>query len=129
MMHTFLSNVVGIISGWLAVSAVLPVTNADFTYGARIFWKPFDAYYSIIKGFAFGTCITVISCYFGFSTEQGAEGVGKSTTAAVVASCVMILLLDWVTMGQILSTPMILAGLAMLVIAYRRREPSGNDKA
>jgi len=74
--------------------AVLPVTNADFTYGARIFWKPFDAYYSIIKGFAFGTCITVISCYFGFSTEQGAEGVGKSTTAAVVASCVMILLLD-----------------------------------
>ncbi len=38
------------------------------------------------------------------------------------------LLLDWVTMGQILSTPMILAGLAMLLVAYRRREPSGNFK-
>ncbi len=91
---TIFANAVGIISGWVAVAQVLPVTNADFAYGARIFWRPFDAYYSIIKGFAFGTCITVISCYFGFSTEQGAEGVGKSTTAAVVASCVMILLLD-----------------------------------
>lgn len=36
------------------------------------------------------------------------------------------LLFDWVTMGQILSTPMILVGIALLVIAYRRNEPSGN---
>jgi phosphatidylglycerol:prolipoprotein diacylglycerol transferase len=36
------------------------------------------------------------------------------------------LLFDWVTMGQVLSTPMILAGVALMVIAYRRNEPSGN---
>jgi phosphatidylglycerol---prolipoprotein diacylglyceryl transferase len=36
------------------------------------------------------------------------------------------LLFDWVTMGQILSTPMILAGLVLLAIAYRRNQPSGN---
>ncbi len=36
------------------------------------------------------------------------------------------LLFDWVTMGQLLSTPMILAGLALLIIAYRRNVPSGN---
>lgn len=36
------------------------------------------------------------------------------------------LLFGWVTMGQILSLPMILLGLALLVIAYRRRQPSGN---
>jgi|HigsolmetaAR202D_1030399.scaffolds.fasta_scaffold00168_28 phosphatidylglycerol:prolipoprotein diacylglycerol transferase len=36
------------------------------------------------------------------------------------------LLFGWVTMGQILSLPMILAGIALLVIAYRRNEPSGN---
>jgi phospholipid/cholesterol/gamma-HCH transport system permease protein len=59
-----------------------------------VFWRPFDAWYSLIKGFAFANCITIVSCYFGFSTEQGAEGVGKSTTSAVVASCVLILLLD-----------------------------------
>jgi len=32
----------------------------------------------------------------------------------------------WVTMGQVLSTPMIIAGIWMLVVAYRRNEPSGN---
>jgi phosphatidylglycerol:prolipoprotein diacylglycerol transferase len=37
------------------------------------------------------------------------------------------LLFDWMTMGQILSLPMIVAGLAMLAVAYRRREPSGNQ--
>ncbi|HTB68100.1 MAG TPA: prolipoprotein diacylglyceryl transferase [Steroidobacteraceae bacterium] len=33
---------------------------------------------------------------------------------------------NWVTMGQILSLPMILGGIILLVIAYRRRAPSGN---
>jgi phosphatidylglycerol:prolipoprotein diacylglycerol transferase len=36
------------------------------------------------------------------------------------------LFLDWVTMGQILSLPMIVAGLWMLAVAYRRNQPSGN---
>lgn len=36
------------------------------------------------------------------------------------------LLLDWVTMGQILSAPMIVAGVVMMIIAYRRNEASGN---
>ena len=36
------------------------------------------------------------------------------------------LLLDWVTMGQLLSLPMVVAGLWMLAIAYRRNQPSGN---
>ncbi len=91
---TVFANVIGIVAGWYAVQQVLPVTNHDFAYGARIFWHPFDAYYSIIKSFAFAICITIISCYHGFSTEQGAEGVGRSTTGAVVSSSVMILLLD-----------------------------------
>jgi phosphatidylglycerol---prolipoprotein diacylglyceryl transferase len=39
------------------------------------------------------------------------------------------LLFDWVTMGQILSTPMIVIGLVLLAIAYRRNEPSGNYTA
>jgi phosphatidylglycerol:prolipoprotein diacylglycerol transferase len=38
------------------------------------------------------------------------------------------LLFGWVTMGQILSAPMIVIGIAMLVIAYRQNRPSGNFK-
>lgn len=36
------------------------------------------------------------------------------------------LLFDWVTMGQVLSLPMIVVGAATLVWAYSRHEPSGN---
>jgi phosphatidylglycerol---prolipoprotein diacylglyceryl transferase len=33
---------------------------------------------------------------------------------------------DWLTMGQVLSAPMIVIGIVLLVIAYRRNVPSGN---
>jgi phosphatidylglycerol:prolipoprotein diacylglycerol transferase len=36
------------------------------------------------------------------------------------------LLFGWVTMGQILSTPMIIGGATLLMLAYRRNQPSGN---
>jgi phospholipid/cholesterol/gamma-HCH transport system permease protein len=34
--------------------------------------------------------------FYGFRAEGGAEGVGKATTQAVVASCVLVLVLDYV---------------------------------
>ena len=88
------ADLVGVVSGWWFARQVLPLTDADFVYGARAFWHPFDAYYSLIKAFFFAASITIIPCYMGFSTQQGAEGVGRATTYAVVASSVMILLLD-----------------------------------
>lgn len=91
---TVMADVIGIFSGWYFSKQVLPLTNADFTYGARAFWRDFDAYYSVIKAFFFALSIAVTSTYMGFSTQQGAEGVGKATTVAVVASSVLILLLD-----------------------------------
>jgi phospholipid/cholesterol/gamma-HCH transport system permease protein len=91
---TVLANLSGVVSGWVSVKAVLPVTDADFIYGAQYYWRPWDAYYSIIKAFFFAGSITVIACYMGFNTQQGAEGVGRSTTTAVVTSSVLILVLD-----------------------------------
>jgi phospholipid/cholesterol/gamma-HCH transport system permease protein len=91
---TVLADVMGIGAGWFSMKLVLPITDADFAYGARSFWRPFDATYSVIKAFFFAASITIISCYMGFNTQQGAEGVGRSTTGAVVSSSVLILLLD-----------------------------------
>ena len=91
---TIFADVMAVLAGWWSVKQVLPVTDEDFTYGAQYFWRPFDGYYSLIKAFFFGGAIGLISCYMGFNTQQGAEGVGKSTTTAVVASSVMILILN-----------------------------------
>lgn len=95
------ASVVGIASGYLGARGALAITNADFVYGARYFFKPFDVWYSMIKSLAFGLAVTLIPCYVGFSTQQGAEGVGRSTTGAVVASSVLILFLDAV-LAQVL---------------------------
>lgn len=99
-----LADVMGIFAGWFSMTMVLPITNEDFTYGARSFWRPFDATYSVIKAFFFAGSITIIACYMGFNTQQGAEGVGRSTTGAVVVSSVLILLLDVLLANLLLST-------------------------
>jgi phospholipid/cholesterol/gamma-HCH transport system permease protein len=48
----------------------------------------------MIKSVFFGLAISLVPCYVGFTTKQGAEGVGRATTAAVVSASVMILFLD-----------------------------------
>ena len=49
----------------------------------------------LVAGFA--GAVTLIPCYIGFNTQQGAEGVGRSTTTAVVSASVAILVLDALT--------------------------------
>lgn len=93
---TVFADVVAVGAGWIAAKQALPITDADFIYGARVFWRPFDATYSITKAFFFAAAIALISCYRGYTTKQGAEGVGRATTGAVVTSSVLILLLDTV---------------------------------
>jgi phospholipid/cholesterol/gamma-HCH transport system permease protein len=95
---TIIANTAGILAGWWSVKMVLPVTDMDFIYGAQYFFRPWDAYYSLIKSFFFGGTIGLISCFMGIGTQQGAEGVGRAVTGAVVASSVLVLLLDvWLT--------------------------------
>jgi phospholipid/cholesterol/gamma-HCH transport system permease protein len=88
------ADVVGVTSGWFAAKGALEMTNADFVYGAQYFFRSWDLWYSMIKSLFFGLAITVVPCYMGFTTKQGAEGVGRSTTTAVVSASVLILFLD-----------------------------------
>jgi len=70
------------------------VPAGEFIAGAREFFKPFDAFFGLIKSLVFGFLITAISCYKGYYTMGGAEGVGRATTEAAVTSCVYLLLAD-----------------------------------
>lgn len=88
------ANVVGIFSGWITAINMLDMSTSEFVRGLRLFYVPFDIIYSMIKTTSFGLVITVIGCYQGFTTDGGAEGVGVSTTRAVVISSMLILVLD-----------------------------------
>ncbi|MEO1496747.1 MAG: ABC transporter permease [Planctomycetota bacterium] len=53
-----------------------------------------DLLYGVIKSVFFGVAIAVISCYRGFHSAAGAEGVGRAATIAFVQAFVVILALD-----------------------------------
>ncbi len=87
---------IGIASGILVANLGGFLSTGEFLQGARQFFKPFDPIFGVIKAFVFGFVITSISCYKGYFTQGGAEGVGRSTTQAAVLSCVYILVADLV---------------------------------
>ena len=49
----------------------------------------------LVKALVFGSIIAVVSCRQGFNTTNGAEGVGRATTNAVVYSFMSILVSDY----------------------------------
>ena len=93
---TVIANVFGISGGIIAAMTTLDIDSYQFMKGLKTWFKPWDAWYGIIKGLSFGLAITSISCYFGFYTTGGAKGVGKSTTSSVVNSCIAIMILDYI---------------------------------
>ena len=91
----------GLIGGIWVTTTTLDVTFLQFMKGLRTWFEPMDYWFGIIKGFFFGISITSIACFYGFNTTGGAAGVGKTTTATVVVSCVAIVFLDYI-LGEII---------------------------
>ena len=91
-----IADVFGILGAMFSASYSVNVDSYQFLKGFKTWFKPWDAWYGIIKGLSFGIAITSISCYYGFYTKGGSQGVGKSTTATVVSSCIAIMFLDYI---------------------------------
>jgi phospholipid/cholesterol/gamma-HCH transport system permease protein len=51
-----------------------------------------DVLTGLIKAFIYGGIVALIGCYKGMSCREGAEGVGRATTEAVVYSSITILI-------------------------------------
>jgi len=54
-----------------------------------------DIIIALIKGLVFGVLIVCISCHQGMSAKDGAVGVGRSTTRAMVYSALAILIFNF----------------------------------
>ncbi len=93
---TVLADLIGIFGGmWLSYmelnirpefyfhEAISAIQTADFMTG-------------FAKTFFFGFIIAITGCYYGLQTTGGTQGVGQSTTRAVVTSCILITIMDFV---------------------------------
>ena len=97
-----LSMFIGMIGAW-AGGLSAEVTTADFLYGLRYEFNSFFITYAIIKTVFFAFIISSVSAYYGYHTKGGAIAVGKSSTTAVVASSILILLFNYLLTDIILS--------------------------
>jgi phospholipid/cholesterol/gamma-HCH transport system permease protein len=92
---TIIAEIVGIVGGWFLSIMSLNITTAVFWRGVRLNYYPITLYGGLIKAMAFGLTLTLMGCYYGLRTEGGAEGVGESTTKAVISSTILVLILDF----------------------------------
>jgi phospholipid/cholesterol/gamma-HCH transport system permease protein len=53
-----------------------------------------DVFTGLVKPLVFGFIIATVGCYYGLSTKGGTQGVGRSTTEAVVAAMILIIVVD-----------------------------------
>jgi phospholipid/cholesterol/gamma-HCH transport system permease protein len=93
---TIWADFMGVVGG-----SVFGVAGANFTFvsyflATRDSIVLRDMYTGLIKSVLFGLVITAVGCKEGFSTGAGAEEVGRSTTAAVVTSIALVVVVDLV---------------------------------
>jgi len=93
---TVIANVVCLLCAMFVSQLKLGYTAGSFLMGMRAFVQFQDMIFAMIKGAAFGAVIPVMSCFYGFRCQSGAEGVGLATTNSVVATSVSIIMIDFV---------------------------------
>ena len=92
---TLCANFSGMFGGFLVSVNGLSVSSNVYVQDITTFIGVDDVMHGFIKSVCFAFMVGVVCCYKGLNTRGGAEGVGKSTTQAVVTSMVLILVLDY----------------------------------
>lgn len=92
---TVIADMVAIFCG-MAISHFTGIAHyIVFTRGAKLFFLPKDLFGGLIKSCVFGVILSLSGCFYGMETKGGAQGVGISTTKAVVTASLLILLFDY----------------------------------
>jgi phospholipid/cholesterol/gamma-HCH transport system permease protein len=92
----------------VVISAVLGIWGGRFVGGITGILAPdiydiglrqnlnlYNINFALYKSYTFAFIISSISCYFGYNVSGGALEIGRSSTSAVVVSCILILVADY----------------------------------
>ena len=88
------STLVGIFGGLIVAVTYLDLSATVFINRVFEILTLRDALIGLGKSYFFAWVIVIIGSYYGFNVKGGAEGVGKVTTQAVVASIFWVIILD-----------------------------------
>jgi phospholipid/cholesterol/gamma-HCH transport system permease protein len=91
---TILGDLMGLIGGNVVARILLGLDSHEYWSNA---WQTLvfaDVFMGLCKPVVFGFIIATVGCYYGLSTKGGTQGVGRSTTEAVVAAMLFIIVVD-----------------------------------
>lgn len=92
---TLLGDALGLFGGWLVSVRLLGANPVVYEQNSYMFLELNDLLTGLAKAAVFGLILSVTGCLRGYYTTGGAEGVGRSTTRAVVQASLIILLADF----------------------------------
>ena len=100
-------DVVGILGGYLTGVVLLGVNEGAYFHGIESSVLMADIVEGFVKSVLFGQLIALICCYQGYNAHKrrdgrGPEAVANATTSAVVISCVLVLVADYVVTSAML---------------------------
>jgi phospholipid/cholesterol/gamma-HCH transport system permease protein len=101
---TVFADFIAIMGGYVVARIGLGVTSHVYFTGLRLFMHAQDVFSGLIKAIFFGMIIAMMGCYHGLKTTGGAEGVGIATMRAVVSSCLLILITDYILASLLFRT-------------------------
>ncbi len=93
---TVFADGLALVGGFLVSNVSLGISPKTYIEGMRLFFYSQDVFGGLIKAFVFGGIIALMGTAAGLRARGGAVGVGMAATRAVVASCVLILIGDYV---------------------------------
>lgn len=94
-MLILLGDLVGILGGYLVAVVLMGANPTSYLDNTYRYMDLDDLFSGLIKAAVFGLLIALIGCVKGYTTTGGAEGVGRSTTHAVVLASIAILVSDF----------------------------------
>jgi phospholipid/cholesterol/gamma-HCH transport system permease protein len=86
---------VGIGAGYVVGVYLLGIDPTYLWYNALKYTGTVDVVIGLVKSFVYGGILALIGCYKGMTCGEGAEGVGRATTEAVVFSSITILIANF----------------------------------
>jgi phospholipid/cholesterol/gamma-HCH transport system permease protein len=92
---TVIADAVGMVGAWLIAVTQLQVAGSVFWNSVVMGLYMEDVWMGLIKPFFLGFVLVTIGCHVGLRTSGGTQGVGRSTTNAVVAGSVAVLAVDF----------------------------------
>jgi phospholipid/cholesterol/gamma-HCH transport system permease protein len=92
---TIVSGGVGMVGAWIVTVTQLKVASSVYWNSVVAGLYVQDVWMGLIKPFFIGFTIASIGCHVGMRTRGGTQGVGRSTTNAVVAASVAVIAVDF----------------------------------